>query len=76
MKLSVSISEQDVATLDQYARQAGLPSRSAALHRAIRLLAEADLERDYEAAWIEWESSGAQTDWESAPGDGLNDQTR
>ncbi len=36
MKLSVSVSEEDVATLDRYAEAAGLTSRSAAIQRAIR----------------------------------------
>lgn len=64
MKLSVSLSDDDVAVLDAYARSAGLPSRSAALQHAVRLLRHEDLEDDYAAAWGEWESSGAQAAWE------------
>ena len=56
-KLSVSLSEEDVATLDEYARTAGLKSRSAVVQRAIRLLVAPDLEDDYEAAWEEWQLS-------------------
>ncbi|HEX4344995.1 MAG TPA: ribbon-helix-helix domain-containing protein [Solirubrobacteraceae bacterium] len=71
MKLSVSLSNEDVAVLDEYARASGLPSRSAALQHAVRLLRDADLEHDYAAAWDEWESSGDLASWEDAVGDGL-----
>lgn len=73
MKLSVSLSEQDVAVLDAYARSAGLRSRSAAVQQAIRLLRHVELEHDYEAAWEDWESSGERAAWEPAVGDGLDD---
>ncbi len=76
MKLSVSVSEADVALLDEYARTAGLRSRSAALRHAIRLLRHEDLEQDYAAAWGDWEASGEQTAWEGATGDGLSDAAR
>lgn len=46
MKPSVSVSAEDVALLDEYARASGLRSRSAALQHAIRLLRHADLEQD------------------------------
>lgn len=73
MKLSVSLSEEDVALLDEYARTSGLRSRSAALRHAIRQLQHADLEADYAAAWDEWESSGEKTAWEGTVADGLFD---
>ena len=76
MKLSVSLPEEDIATLDSYAKTAGLPSRSAALHHAVRLLRESDLEGDYEAAWAEWESSGDQAAWAAADADGTVDAPR
>ena len=76
MKLSVSLSEEDVATLDDYARTAGLASRSAALHHAVRLLRHPDLEDDYAAAWAEWESSGDRAAWEETTRDGLLDAPR
>ncbi len=76
MKLSVSLSEQDVARLDEYARAAGLRSRSAAVQRAIRLLCHLDLRREYEDAFAEWESSGERALWDSAVGDGLGDAAR
>ena len=71
MKLSVSLSDEDVALLDEYARMSGLRSRSAALQHAIRLLRHEDLEREYAAAWEDWESSGERAAWEGTAGDGL-----
>lgn len=76
MKLSVSLPQEDLAVLDAYARASGLPSRSAALQHAIRLLRYPDLEQDYVAAWDEWADSGAQAVWESAVADGLINAAR
>jgi Arc/MetJ-type ribon-helix-helix transcriptional regulator len=76
MKLSVSLPDADIATLDAYARTAGLTSRSAAVHHAIRLLEQSDLEHDYEAAWDEWESSGEHAAWSGTAADGLADAAR
>lgn len=76
MKLSVSLPDDDVEALDSYARTAGLRSRSAAVHHAIRLLRESDLEQDYEAAWDEWESSGEQAAWAATTADGMVDAAR
>lgn len=76
MKLSVSLSEEDVASLDRYARAAGLKSRSAAIQQAIRLLGDPELEQDYAAAWDEWEASGDAEAWETTSGDGLVDAPR
>lgn len=76
MKLSVSLSEKDVAALDEFARAAGLKSRSAVVQYAITLLAAPELERDYAAAWDEWESSGDSAAWDGTAGDGLTDAPR
>lgn len=72
MKLSVSLPDEDVALLDEYARTAGLPSRSAALQRAVRMLRLPDLEQDYAAAWQEWSHAGDGDDWSSTVADGLD----
>ncbi len=71
MKLSISLSEADLVALDEHVRAAGLPSRSAAVQRAIRLLAHRQLEQDYAAAWEEWEGSGNREAWEGVTADGL-----
>ncbi len=76
MKLSVSLPEEDVATLDEYARAQGLKTRSAALHQAIRMLRNPELEQDYAAAWHEWEASGEEATWEASAADGLADAPR
>jgi hypothetical protein len=72
VKLSVSLPDDDVALLDDFARTAGLPSRSAALHHAIRMLRHPELEEDYAAAWGEWHESGEAEAWEATAGDGTD----
>ena len=76
VKLSVSLSESEVAVLDKYARAAGLKSRSAAIQQAIRLLGDPELQSAYEAAWQEWEAMGDADAWEPATADGLPDAPR
>ena len=71
MKLSVSLTVEDVETLDEYVRVRGLPSRSAALQHAVRMLRLPELEQDYAAAWDEWVASGEQALWEATAPDGL-----
>lgn len=76
MKVSVSLSEEDLATLDRYVEQAGLESRSAAVQHAIRRLQDPQLEADYAAAWQEWASAGDEDAWAAACSDGLTDAAR
>lgn len=76
MKLSVSLPEKDVAILDEFARTAGLPSRSAALRHAVRMLRLPQLEQDYQTAWNEWEASGDHAAWSAADSDGIADAAR
>ncbi len=71
MKISISLPEEDLSTLDDFVQRSGLPSRSAAIRRAIGLLRHPDLERDYAGAWEEWESSGEEAAWQGAADDGL-----
>lgn len=72
MKLSVSLPDADVAFLDTYAERKGNLSRSAVLQKAIRLLRTADLVKDYEDAFKEWEESGEAALWDATVGDGIN----
>jgi Arc/MetJ-type ribon-helix-helix transcriptional regulator len=72
MKMSVSLPEDDVEFLDSYARDKGIESRSAALHKAVGLLRAAQLADAYEDAWASWDSSGEAGAWESAAADGLD----
>lgn len=76
MKLSVSLSDEEVAVLDEYIERVGLPSRSAGLQRAIRMLRHPSLEDDYDNAWEEWWAAGEQEVWEQAVADGLRDAPR
>jgi Arc/MetJ-type ribon-helix-helix transcriptional regulator len=71
MKVSVSLPSEDVQFLDDYAKEQGLESRSAALHRAVRMLRTAELGATYEAAWDEWSTAGEDKVWESTAGDGV-----
>lgn len=71
MKLSVSLPEEDVEFLDGYAARQGIGSRSAAVHRAVRLLRASELGPAYEAAWAEWSGSSDAEVWEAATNDGL-----
>ncbi|WP_216896928.1 ribbon-helix-helix domain-containing protein [Nocardia alni] len=71
MKLSVSLSVQDVALLDEVVREQGLASRSAAVQQAIALLRQAGLSDAYAAAWSEWDSSHDADLWDATVGDGL-----
>ena len=73
MKLSVSLPDDDVAFLDTYAVSEGYASRSAVLHKAVRLLRAAELGPAYEEAWAVWESSGDAKAWDVTIGDGLRD---
>lgn len=71
MKLSVSLPDEDVEFLDQYAQTQGYESRSAVVHKAVRLLRATELGVDYANAWDEWSASGDADAWDAVVGDGL-----
>ena len=66
-KVSISLSEEDIAYLDGEAQQGRYPSRSAAVQEAIRLLRESRLADAYAEAFGSWD----QDEWDLAAGDGL-----
>ncbi len=70
MKLSISLPDEDVKFLDEYAR-AHRRSRSSAVHEAITTLRQNGLADAYEQAWEEWAASGEGELWEQPVGDGL-----
>ncbi|CAM3444997.1 antitoxin [Mycolicibacterium frederiksbergense] len=72
MKLGVSLSDEDVAVLDAYVKNAQLPSRSAGLQRAVQLLRYPDLEDDYARAWNEWTAAEERGGWNSTAADGTS----
>ena len=71
MKVSVSLPDEDVEFLDSYAAEQGFDSRSAVLHKAVRLLRAVELGDAYEDAWREWETAGDADAWEAVVPDGV-----
>jgi metal-responsive CopG/Arc/MetJ family transcriptional regulator len=71
MKLSVSLPDEQVMALDRLAAEQGLPTRSAAVQRAVALYVIDGLQAEYDKAFEEWEASGEAAVWESVAGDGL-----
>ena len=69
MKVSVSIPDEDVAFLDNYTKTHQIESRSAALHRAIRLLRASELGSAYAAAFTEWSDDPANDAWDNTVAD-------
>lgn len=72
MKVSVSLPEEDVDFLDRYAESEGIGSRSAAVHRAVRLLRASELGPAYEEAWTDWAESDDADVWDAATSDGVS----
>lgn len=70
MKVSVSLPDEAVAFLDDYAKRSG-SSRSAAVAAAIRLLRERDLAGAYANAWDAWEADPDSGLWDITTGDGM-----
>jgi Arc/MetJ-type ribon-helix-helix transcriptional regulator len=70
MKISMSLPDEDVTFLDAHVEEQGLASRSAALHKAVRLLKASGLGSAYEAAWTEWQNEHESV-WETTSNDGL-----
>jgi Arc/MetJ-type ribon-helix-helix transcriptional regulator len=72
MKLSVSLPDEDVDFLDAYAQTQGFASRSAVVHKAVRLLRASELGPAYEDAWSEWSNGNDAELWEATASDGLS----
>lgn len=68
MKLSVSLPDEDVEFLDGYVASQGIGSRSAAVHKAVRLLRAFELGPAYEDAWADWSGSQDSKLWDGAIG--------
>ena len=71
MKVSVSLPDDDVEFLDAYVRSQGIESRSAVVHKAVRLLRASELGPEYEDAWQQWAEAGDATRGDSAVSAGL-----
>ena len=76
MKISVSLPQEDVAFVDEYAAGRAVDSRSAVIHAAIQLLRESVLEEEYLGAWDEWYASDDAELWDRTAGDGISDEAR
>ena len=76
MKVSISLPDEDVEFLDAYAKAQGYESRSAVVHRAVRLLKSSELGAAYEDAWAEWASSGDEALWDRTSNDGLTGRAK
>lgn len=74
MKLSVSISDDDVEFIDHYASEHRVGTRSGVVQRAVSLLRVTELGEDYAAAWDEWAGSEADA-WDSTIADGIESGT-
>ena len=71
MKVSISLPDDDVEFLDAYAQSQGIESRSAVVHKAVRLLRVSDLGEAYEQAFTSWDDEGDAAVWDAAAADGL-----
>ncbi len=70
MRISVTLSREDLEFLDSYSR-AHRASRSAAVRRAVRLLRLSELSSDYAAAFDEWADHGDKEAWDATAADGV-----
>ena len=76
MKISVSLPQEDVSFVDEYARRTEAASRSAVIHDAIELLRAARLEEEYAEAFAERDGSEDAAFWDQFSADGLTDEAR
>lgn len=71
VKLSVSIDEDQVAFIDEFAAAHGVSSRSAVIQRALTLLRTTELRDSYIEAFREWSDEDREL-WDSTLTDGLD----
>lgn len=71
MKLSISLSDDDVSFLDGETLNGAFDSRSAAVHAAVRLLRESRLADAYAEAFSEWDDSDDAA-WDATADDGVS----
>ena len=66
-KVSLSLSDADIAVLDSETLSGTYATRSAAVQDAVRLLRESRLADAYAEAFAEWDDD----EWDAASGDGI-----
>jgi putative addiction module CopG family antidote len=74
MKVSISLSDDDLAFIDEQTAAGIYASRSAAMAAGIRRLRELASLPQYLEDFLEWENSGEAALWETAVADGLDDE--
>ena len=72
MKLSLSLTGDAVAFLDDFAASHAIASRSAVVQRAVELLRASELAPSYAQAFAEWNDSDDADVWDVTAGDGLS----
>lgn len=70
MKLSISLTDADVALIDTIAQEGGFSSRSAVVQHALSALRVGGLQGGYAAAWNEWLDEGDAALWDATAADG------
>ena len=70
MKVSISLPDEDLEFLDNYARSNDVASRSGAVQRAIRLLRASELSQSYTEAFEQCDDDVSEL-WDKAVADGL-----
>jgi Arc/MetJ-type ribon-helix-helix transcriptional regulator len=73
VKLSVSLPDEDVAFIDEYAAKEGVSSRSSVIHQGLALLRAVSLEHAYDQAWRDWPEDADADLWDAVSADGLPD---
>ncbi|QEO10490.1 ribbon-helix-helix protein, CopG family [Protaetiibacter larvae] len=71
MKVSISLSDDDLAFLDAETASGAFPSRSAAVAAAIRALRNRDLVAVYADAFLEWSDTEEADAWGAVLRDGV-----
>lgn len=71
MKISISLSDEDVAYLDAETSGGRFASRSAAVAAAIGWMRRGDLVSAYDQAFDEWADSDDAAAWDASTSDGV-----
>lgn len=71
MKLSISLTDEDVVFVDKIAASGGFASRSAVVQHALGRLRAQGLLADYAQAWDEWNADGDAASWDATATDGM-----
>ena len=70
MKVSISLPIEDLEYVDAQTAAGVFPTRSAAVHAALRLLRDREHVDSYARAWDEWDA-GDGAAWDALVGDGI-----